>query len=146
MKHSLTILLLICSTAVITSCKSSKQYQSKNIWSATTSYLPAVNKSPISHSLTLELDSVYRIGSGLKYEGGELVPIPGNSKTVFYSDTDKGINLPTVFSNPSTFLYSGNVTLLKMSPLQPDGSYKFWIDKKAITWTSDSTFVLKLKR
>lgn len=145
MKHSLTILLLLCSMAVITSCKSSKQYQSKNIWSATTSHFPSVNKSPISHSMMLELDSVYRIGSGLKYEGGELVPIPGNSKKVFYSDSTTSIKFASGFSNPSTFLYSGNDMLLKISPLQPDGSYKVWIDKKVITWTSDSTFVLKIK-
>lgn len=94
----------------------------------------------------LKSDSVYRIGSGLKYEVGELVPIPGNSKTVFYSDSTTSIKFAYGFSNSSTFLYSGDDVLLKMSPLQPDGSYKFWIDKKAITWTSDSTFILKIKR
>lgn len=129
MKHSLTILLLLCSMAVLGQVKSDKKR----------------NTSPISHSLTLKSDSVYRIGSGLKYEGGELVPTPGNSKAVFHSDTDKGINLPNIFSNPSHFLYMDNKPVLKMSPIQPDGSYEIWINKKAVTWTSDSTFVLKLK-
>lgn len=130
MKHYLTILLLLCSIAVIGQSKFDKK----------------VNTPPISQSLTLKSDSVYRIGSGLKYEGGELVPTPGNSKTVFYSDSTTSIKFASGFSNLSHFLYTDNKPVLKMSPMQPDGSYEIWINKKAITWTSDSTFVLKIKR
>lgn len=96
--------------AVITGCKSKKQYQSKNIWSVNTSPLPSVSNSPIGHSLMLESDSLPTIGSGLKYEGGELVPTPGKLDTVFTLNrgtdiwevnhiTKNGFNAPVVRSS-----------------------------------------------
>lgn len=87
MKHSLTILLLLCSMAV------SGQVKFDN----------KVNTSPISHSLTLKLDSVYRIGSGLKYEGGELMPTPGNS------DRLASFSLPFIVNNKGEIVPMPNI-------------------------------------
>lgn len=35
--------------------------------------------------------------------------------------------------------------IMRISDLKPDSSYHVWIDKKAIKWTSDSTFIMKRK-
>ena len=100
----------------------------------------------------LESDSVFtsnpiKIGSGLKYEGGELVPTPGKSDSIFrfYSDSTSSFKIPSSFSNPDYSFHSNHKKLIEVSSMKPDSSYHVWIDKKAITWTSDSTFVLKIK-
>lgn len=36
-------------------------------------------------------------------------------------------------------------TLMTITDQKTDSTYHVWIDKKAITWTSDSTFILKRK-
>lgn len=75
MKHSLTILLLLCSMAVMGQTK---------------------------------IDSLkkYIIGSGLKYECGELVPIPGNSKAVFYSDIQSTTDTTVLNSGDQTTIHA----------------------------------------
>lgn len=35
--------------------------------------------------------------------------------------------------------------IMTISDQKPDSTYHVWIDKKAIQWTSDSTFILKRK-
>lgn len=90
MKHSLTILLLLCSMAVIGQSK----FDNK------------LNTSPISQSLTLKLDSVYRIGSGLKYEGAELMPTPGNSKSIFYRDIESKTDTTVLNSGDTTIIHA----------------------------------------
>lgn len=47
-------------------------------------------------------------------------------------------------TNSWTFTTKHTV-LMKVSDQKPDSTYHVWIDKKAIIWTSDSTFILKRK-
>ncbi len=42
--------------------------------------------------------------------------------------------------------FSKGRMILTVSKPDPTGTIKVWIDRKSITWTSDSTFVLKEKK
>lgn len=53
---------------------------------------------------------------------------------------------PIKLSEPNyTFTAKHPFPIMRISNLKPDTSYHVWIDKRAIKWTSDSTFILKRK-
>lgn len=71
---------------------------------------------------------------------GTQVISSGSSTPTLSINTIKGIQA----TNTWTFT-TKNKALMIIMDQKPDSTYHVWFDKRLITWTSDSTFILKRK-
>lgn len=84
----------------------------------------------------------------------------GSSRGTYTRDTTKSFN-PIIHGQPAfmsdyytikptkldcTLIISANKTVIKVSTPDSTGLVKVWINKKEITWTSDSTFIYKTEQ